>query len=316
MTSRKTIIVIVLVIAVIFGSLLIWEKYKQTDYIKANIFDSDRAYSLLVAQVALGPRFTGTAGHDEVVKFIEKTLSDSGREVFFQTGETTLPSGEVVPVKNVIGRYEPSRTRRVILATHYDTRALPERDPVRPNGVFVGANDGASGVAVLLELADKISSLSNNSSLGFDFVFFDGEELGDSFQSEWRGLGSALFVEKLTDWYPLKLPEQIIVVDMVGDSDLQLKPEGLSFSRSPELVRSIWQIGHDLFPGKFFDKVEHVIYDDHYPFTKINIPAALIIDFDYPYWHTEADTLDTCSSRSLGVVGQTLFFYLNNYADR
>jgi Zn-dependent M28 family amino/carboxypeptidase len=189
----------------------------------------------------------------------------------------------------------------VILGAHYDSRVIADRDPHLSNRSLPvpGANDGASGVAVLRELARVIPpKLEANIWL----VFFDAEDNGSMPGGEWI-IGSRLFVESLEE-----RPEAVVIVDMIGDQDLEIYIEKNS---DPSLVQEIWDIAHRLgYNDEFISYPKHRIIDDHLPFVQAGIPAVDIIDFDYPYWHTTDDTLDKVSAESLKAVGDVVLAWL------
>jgi Zn-dependent M28 family amino/carboxypeptidase len=199
------------------------------------------------------------------------------------------------PVQNIIA-YRKDVLPKIILAAHYDTRMVADNDPdlARRNDPVPGANDGASGVAVLLELARVIPE----DSAPVWLVFFDAEDNGRIQGWDWI-LGSQAFVDELEF-----RPEAVVIVDMIGDADQNIYIERNS---NPELVKEIWGIAADLgFVQFFIPEPKYSMFDDHTPFLEAGVPAIDIIDFDYHYWHTTDDTVDKISAESLGTVGTTL----------
>lgn len=261
-------------------------------------FDSDRAYSDVLAQVALGPRTPGSQAHEDVVRYIQKELVSAGWKVTLQNLQF-----DGHEVKNVIATRSNSTQPATILGAHYDSRLLADQDvdPFLARQPVPGANDGASGVAVLLELARVMpSDLTSNVWL----VFFDAEDQGDLPGWDWI-LGSQAFVSQLTQ--PVA---QAVIVDMVGDQDLNLYREK---SSDPSLVDALWSKASSLGYAQYFiNTPKYTMLDDHTPFLNSNIPAVDIIDFDYPYWHTAADLPDRVSPHSLEIVGKTLLAWLSN----
>ena len=175
----------------------------------------------------------------------------------------------------------------------------------------LGANDGASGVAVLMEIANI---LSNSSTVGVDLVFFDAEDVGIKGESETFAEGSKYFSKNM----PLKIkPEKAIIVDMVGDKRLNLPIERYSFQKNKKFVLELWGLAERLGLKAFSKMIKYEIYDDHIPLNDLaQIPAVDIIDFDYPnefynYWHTTEDTPDKCSPQSLAQVGVLLLNYIH-----
>jgi Zn-dependent M28 family amino/carboxypeptidase len=197
--------------------------------------------------------------------------------------------------RNIIGIGGPGIGEWVILGAHYDTRPISDRDQHNPMKPVPGANDGGSGVAVLLELARVLQP--QNLQRPVWLVFFDLEDSGGIDGMEWIQ-GSTYFAENLDEF-----PHQVIIVDMVGDADLQLY-----YERNSDLAlqSEVWEVAADMGFDGFISEYKHSMIDDHTPFLRLGIPAIDIIDFDYPYWHTTEDTLDKISSDSLEQVGQTL----------
>jgi Zn-dependent M28 family amino/carboxypeptidase len=204
------------------------------------------------------------------------------------------------PLTNVIA-YKGSESPEFLLGAHYDSRMRADRDPdpSRRSQPVPGANDGASGVAVLLELARVLpEKLAQRAWI----VFFDGEDNGDLPGWDWI-LGSRAFVAEMKI-----APQVVIVLDMVGDADLNIYIER---SSDPSRVADIWASASALgYYQAFLPLPKYQMIDDHLPFIEQGIPAVLIIDFDYPYWHTTADTVDKISPESLQIVGRTLLNWL------
>lgn len=265
-------------------------------------FDGARALEDIEYQVDLGPRYPGSEGHEQVVRWIQLEVRGAGWDTSVQEA-TALGH----PIRNVIARRGEGGEPWVILGAHYDTRRYADQDPVlaEQDTPVPGANDGASGVAVLLELARVIpKDLDQQIWL----VFFDAEDNGNIPGWDWI-LGSKAFVEALDG-----KPDQVVIVDMVADADLNLYFERNS---DPELTREIWEIAADLgYADQFIQEPKYRMIDDHTPFLQAGITAIDIIDFDYPYWHTTEDSLDKVSADSLDAVGDTLLAWLLNGSDR
>jgi Zn-dependent M28 family amino/carboxypeptidase len=261
-------------------------------------FDGNRALQDVEFQVSLGPRIPGTPGHEQIISWIKSELEKYGWEVEIQEAEML---GN--PIKNLIARRAEQDQQDkpwIILGAHYDTRIYADRDPNSGNHTLPvpGANDGASGVAVLLELARV---LPEEMDPAVWLVFFDAEDNGRIPGWDWI-LGSRAFVEAIEG-----VPDATVIVDMVGDKDLELYFERSSDS---ELSAEIWGVAADLGYKQFIPTEKHNILDDHVPFLEAGIRAIDIIDFDYPYWHTIEDTVDKVSSDSLEAVGETLRTWL------
>lgn len=268
-------------------------------------FNGERAMQAAAVQLAFGPRTVGSAAHLKTGDWIAHTLRDAGWEVEIQE---TVYQGQ--PVRNIIGK-RGAGAPWVILGAHYDSRLAADRDP-DPQKLaepVPGANDGASGVAVLLELARVLpGQLENRIDSGLPranqvwMVFFDSEDNGRLPGWDWI-LGSRAFVQSLAE-----RPDAAVIVDMIGDADLNVYQEHNS---DPRLNQEIWAQAAALGYGELFiPENKHSILDDHTPFLEIGIPAADLIDFDYPYYHTTADTIDKLSPASLKAIGDTLIAWL------
>jgi len=262
-------------------------------------FDGQRALDDVERQVAFGPRLPGSPAHAQLITWLQSELDALDWTVELQ--ETTYQDQ---PVKNIIARRGDDQLPWIILGAHYDSRFVTDNDPDpdKRETPVPGANDGASGVAVLLELA---RILPEDIDKQVWLVFFDAEDQGRIPGWDWI-LGSRAFVEALSGE-----PDSVVIVDMVGDADLNIYKERNS---DPELTEEIWQAaaqrGHH---EEFIPQLGYSILDDHTPFLEQGIRAIDIIDFDYPYWHTVDDTPDKVSAQSLYVVGDTLLFWLLNH---
>ncbi len=258
-------------------------------------FDGNQAYADVQYQLLLGPRIPDSSAHDKIVTWMQAEMQKYG-------WTTEIQSATVMghPVINVIGK-RGDGSKWIVLGAHYDSRIWADQDPdpTQRQSPVPGADDGASGVGVLLELA---RSLPNDLDSQVWLVFFDAEDDGDIPGWNWL-LGSQLFVDKLTSH-----PDEAVIVDMVGDSNLNIYKERNS---NQGMVDSIWSQAASLgYSENFIDQYKYSMLDDHTPFLNAGIPAVDIIDFDYPYWHTTQDTLDKVSARSLEIVGDTLWHWL------
>jgi Zn-dependent M28 family amino/carboxypeptidase len=253
-------------------------------------FDGERAYEDVQTQVSFGPRIPETEGHAAIQEWIQRELESAGWEVEIQDSEAL---GH--PIENLVAR-KSDATPQIILGAHYDTRMFADSDldPAQWTSPVPGANDGASGVAVLLELARSLP----DDTVPVWLVFFDAEDNGNIEGWDWI-LGSREFVKN----NPLQ-PRAVVIVDMVGDADLDIYKEANS---NPALTDEIWAVAKELgHESRFITEYKHSMTDDHTPFIQAGIPAVDIIDFDYPYWHTVQDTPDKVSAESLQVVGETV----------
>ncbi len=260
-------------------------------------FDAERAYQDVLTQMAFGPRTPGSAAHTQAVDWMVGELKTAGWQVEIQELEY---QGQ--PVRNVIAK-RGSGTPWIILGAHYDSRILADQDPDRTlnQQPVPGADDGASGVAVLMELARVLPENVSRASQVW-LVFFDSEDQGDLPGWDWI-YGSRAFVDQLNGQ-----PDGMVLLDMIGDADLNIYQEKNS---DAELTRQIWETAADLgYSKQFIPTQKFRMLDDHIPFIEKGIPAVDLIDFDYPYWHTSQDTADKVSADSLERVGQTLLVWL------
>lgn len=278
-------------------------------------FDGDRSYAHLVDICKIGGRVSGSPGMAKQQKMIIDHFKALGGKVIEQDFTGRNPStGARVNLKNIIVQWFPDRKERILIGCHYDTRPFPDQDPLNPRGVFVGANDGASGVALMMELGRYMPDL--RSRYGVDFVFFDAEELvykdGDPYF-----LGSEYFAKQYRATPPPYSYKAGIIVDMVADRELHIFQEKASLRLARGVVKDVWQIARALRIEEFVHRSRHNIRDDHLALNTIaGIPTIDIIDFDYPrpggpnYWHTMQDIPENCSGESLEKVGKVVHAWL------
>ena len=279
-------------------------------------FDGKRAYAELRELAEAGGRHYGAPGREAALALLEKRLAPHCGELFRQVFyETEKISGKRYELANLVCRVNPGENRRVLLGSHYDTRlwAEEEPDPGKRETPIMGANDGTSGVAVLLELLRGLETTPLPPGLGLDVVLFDGEEFGRPGKGGYCK-GSWHFAEKLPTLYPGGLPEAALILDMVGDKDQEFKVERNSYIFAPELVDVLWKLGEAQAPDAFSRRRVGPILDDHVPLGRNGIPAVLLIDLDYPWWHTQSDTPDKCSAQSLQTAGDLVAAWLQSLA--
>jgi Zn-dependent M28 family amino/carboxypeptidase len=259
-------------------------------------FNGQRALDNVVFQMNLGPRTVGSNAHDQVVNWIKSNLQAVHWSVEIQE---QVFSGKVI--QNIVAHRGTGKPW-IIIAAHYDSRFVADQDPVQENRMqpVPGANDGASGVAVLLELARVVPADIDKQIW---LVFLDAEDNGNYPGWDWA-LGAQAFVGALEG-----KPDSVIILDMIGDKDLNIYMERNS---NPELTEEIWAVAANLGYVQFIPVYKHRMIDDHIPFIQAGIRAIDIIDFDYPYWHTTSDTLDKVSAESLKVVGETILTWLKH----
>jgi Zn-dependent M28 family amino/carboxypeptidase len=286
MVTRKQLISFFIALLLLAGALGVSRAWQN---IPAS-FDGERAYEHILAQMSFGPRLPGSEAHAQTVEYIVRMLKRYGWKVEIQ--ETEWNGFEV---RNLLAyRGDPDTAPEILIGAHYDSRIYADQNsgPARSQPV-PGANDGASGVAVLLELARVLPS----NSVPVWLVFFDAEDNGGIQGRDWI-MGSRAFAAQLA-----VRPQSAVIVDMVGDADLNLY---LELNSSPALAEEIWAQAASLGYAQFIPTGKYSLLDDHLPFLEAGIPAVDIIDFDYPYWHTGEDTADKVSPESLEAVGRTL----------
>lgn len=272
-------------------------------------FDGQLADSLVQRQVDFGPRVPGTQAHAEAVAWMTEYLRARADEVEQLPFEHQTVSGEPLSLVNVWASFEPQLTSRVLLVAHFDSRPVAERavDPEDRDDPIPGANDGGSGVAVLLAIADALSQ--NPPAVGVDILLTDGEDYGfnegtfTTFAPD-MFLGAKNFAATRGATYR---PLYGILVDLVGDQDPSFPQEGFSLQFAPEVVSRVWDVAADLGHGAVFvNRAGQPINDDHVPLNEVGIRTINIIDFDYPFWHTPDDTADKVSAATLQIVGDVV----------
>lgn len=280
-------------------------------------FDAQAAFEHLKAVCEIGPRVSASKGMKKQQKYIQDHFKDLGGSFHTQPFRVRSPyTGKFVQLDNIIIQFHPERKKRLLICCHHDTRPFPDSDRFKPRGVFIGANDGGSGVGLLCELGRHMQALEGD--FGVDLVFFDGEEFVIQRQRDQMFLGSTYFAQQYAAGkYGWKYSYGILV-DMVADKDLQIYLEGNSLGYADGLTRSVWTVAKDLGVKEFIPQQRHRIRDDHLPLNSIaRIQTVDIIDFDYPnttqgntYWHTEQDTVANCSAESLGKVGSVVLEWI------
>jgi glutaminyl-peptide cyclotransferase len=266
-------------------------------------FDGARAFADLERQTDFGPRIPGTVGHSECARWLNEQFGHHADSTWVQEFNGMVQgSPDTAVMQNIVARFNPDASKRVMISAHWDKRPYSDRDPdsTLHTTPVLGGNDGASGVAVLLELARMFDSVPP--PVGVDLVLYDGEDGGEyrKFPGRWCQ-GSFYFAKHLPAHY-----QWAINVDMIGDKDLAIPIEGHSFRLAPELVDRVWDKAAELNEIAFQRVRGSDTFDDHMPILMKGIPAIDIIDFDYAYWHTTMDTPDKCSAASLATVGRVV----------
>ncbi|MBI4420484.1 MAG: M28 family peptidase [Gemmatimonadetes bacterium] len=269
-------------------------------------FNGDSALAYVREQLAFGPRIPNTEAHRQTGDWILARLRARADTVTVQSFTHVAASGDTLRLRNFIGRFRPEAPERVLFVAHWDTRPRADQSPnladqQRP---VPGANDGASGVALLLGVADALHR--RPPSVGVDLLFVDGEDYGDFTAGRDVFMGSRWYVQHQPAG---PKPLFAVVFDMVGDADLTIYQEGNSVANAPEVVERVWTRAEELGYGRVFrPSVGYTVNDDHVTLQNAGIRAIDVIDFEYGpdnrYWHTPEDTIDKVSAKSLEIVGE------------
>jgi glutaminyl-peptide cyclotransferase len=280
--------------------------------------DGKRAFGYLEKICEIGPRVAGSAANARQRQMVADHFTKLGGKVREQPFRSEHPlTGRRVDMANLIGLWHPDRLQRVVLCAHYDTRphADEEVNPERLAQPFIGANDGASGVALLMEIAHHLDKLET--PWGVDLVLFDGEELvfGNNPRRGEYFLGSTVFARTYAAQQRERGRPKIqyvagILFDMVGGKDMQIKREPNSLEFAPQVVSEVWAVAHQIGAGAFSDAIGREVLDDHLPLNRAGIKTIDLIDFDYPHWHKIDDIPENCSAESLAEVGRVVTGWL------
>jgi glutaminyl-peptide cyclotransferase len=268
-------------------------------------FDGATALTYVKAQLDFGPRIPGTDGARRCGDWIVAQMRARADTVVVQTWADTTAAGVVLPLRNILARFRPSATDRVLYVTHWDTRPVSDeaRDTALRKIPVPGANDGASGVALFIALGDVLKRTPP--SVGVDLLFVDGEDYGSFTPMRDVLLGSTYFASHLpsSDYHPLFG----VLWDMIGDRNLRIYQEGNSLQQAPEVVGRVWRAAADLGYDRYFVPESHYsMTDDHIPLLKVGLRVIDVIDYESEaagYHHTPYDTFDKVSAASLQVVG-------------
>lgn len=285
----------------------------QKSLSRQKFIDGNEMLAIINQQLRYGPRYLSAEGHRDVQKFLIAELNALAQETKTQTWQHVDSDGKNYELTNIIGRLYPNNEKRLILATHYDSKKFADQNTQEKDQPVPGANDSASGVAVLLELIRVLANSQVLPGVGIDFVFFDGEE-GEENQSadytNWKPIGSTYFAEHLEDFYGDKKPIGGVVLDMVCDKNLNIFIEQSSARNAPKQVKIFWDLAKKIDSHVFTDKVGLEIRDDHTPLNEAGVPSFLVIDFDYSPFHTTKDTIEQCSAKSLEIVAKSVLDYI------
>jgi len=265
-------------------------------------FDGARAFGMLKAQCDFGPRKPGTLPHEKCKSYLLAQLAPFVDKVVTQTWTFHDNARHVtLPLTNILGIINPQAKKKILLLTHWDTRptADQELDAANKQKPILGADDGASGTAVLLELARALHK--QKPTVCVELLFVDGEDWGPGEDKMY--LGAIHFASNPGEWRP----DYAILLDMIGDKGLTVYREKSSQMLNPALNNTVWADAGLLgYRAQFPDAAKWQISDDHDTFNAHGIPAIDLIDFDYAYWHTLGDTPDKCSPQSLKVIGDVM----------
>lgn len=266
-------------------------------------FSGDAALQYTRAQLAFGPRVPGTDGWRRGGDWIVAQMRARADTVVEQRWMHVLANGDSIPMRNILARFRPNLTERVLYVTHWDTRPVAdeETDPVLRQQPIPGADDGASGVGMFVALADLLRKTPP--TVGVDLLFVDGEDYGNFDTMTDVLIGSTYFASHLPS--PDYRPIYGVLWDMIGQRDLKIKQEQNSLAAAPEVVRKVWSTAARLGYGDVFlnEPTATPIIDDHVPLLKAGLRVIDVIDMDYPYHHKLSDTIDKLSPESLRIVG-------------
>lgn len=264
-------------------------------------FDSASAFNYLKTQVEFGPRVPNTEAHRREAAWLDSLLRARADTVIVQSWTHVTARGDSLHLVNYIARFRPAASKRLLFLAHWDSRPTTDSptstDSTKP---VPGANDGASGVALLLGVADVLKRTPP--SIGVDLLFDDGEDYGDFTKTPNDVLIGARYYA--AHQVPGPQPLYAVLFDLIADKDLQIFQEGNSLVGAPEVVELVWDTAKELgYAGTFVDTPKHTLIDDHIELQKVGIRAIDVVDFDYPSWHTKFDTIDKVSAASLQIVG-------------
>jgi hypothetical protein len=266
-------------------------------------FKSTTAFSYVEKQMSFGPRIPNTPGHDKMGDWLLTELRARADTVIVQSFVQKTSKGQTLKLSNYFAQFHPKAADRILFLAHWDTRPFADKSANlgQQRLPVPGANDGASGVAVLLGVADALKAKPVPATVGVDLLFVDGEDYGDFSDSTETLLGSRYFATHLPAGYTTLFA---VLLDMVGDKDLDIQQEGYSLANAAEVVQRVWQTADRLGYSRYFQpRAGETLTDDHVPLQRAGIRAIDVIDFNFPYHHTTDDTIDKVSAQSLQIVG-------------
>ena len=323
--NRSRIALFLLLVFALTGAYFVWKPAAEVSATEVNLvetpdFKADSAYQYIAQQVAFGPRVPGSEASQNTLQFLVAKLKSCGWTVTEQPFTTFRYDGKKLQGTNIIAQFQPAVAKRILLAAHWDARSIADKDSVRKNEPIDAANDGASGVGVLLEIARNLHEAKNKPAVGVDIVLFDLEDHGepDDYTGEHKPNSWALGSQH---WAANLVPANYkayygILLDMVGGKGAMFPHEGSSMQYAPGIVRSVWATAADLgYSNLFVDQDAFGISDDHTAVNEIaKIQMIDIIDlrasnggFEFgSFHHTHADNLANIDKSTLKAVGQTL----------
>jgi len=304
------------------GTITTFETASNTSTL---IFNQDSAYAFVERQVQFGPRVPNTEAHKACARYLASELERFGAQLYVQEAVLTAYNGDRLQASNIIGVFNPEQTKRILLFAHWDSRPFADNDPDPKNHKtpILGANDGASGVGVLLEIARQMALSRPN--IGVDIIFFDVEDYGapqnaQNHENDTWGLGSQYWSK--TPHIPNYRAAYGILLDMVGDHQARFPIEAFSNYYANKIVKKVWDMAEKIGYGSYFPTTEGAhITDDHYYINKItNIPTIDIIHLRpesqngsfVDYWHTLKDDMSNISPETLKVVGDVVLNVVYN----
>lgn len=313
---------LIVLLSVFFACQPEIQKIPQEDIqVKVPAFNADSAYALVKKQLEFGPRYTNSPGHAQIRDWLLEKMNSYADEVIRQDFTATAYTGDTLNGTNIIARYKPDIAERVLLCAHYDTRHIADKDTIDQDQPILGADDGASGVAVLLEIARQLKE--NPIPMGIDIVFFDAEDYGadTNGQTDTWGLGSQYWSKNLHEpGYQVKYG---ILLDMVGAKGARFTKEGNSRFSARRVVKKIWELAERMNKQRFFvDKNTGAIIDDHlFIIQNAGIPMVDIINHPEEglfgaYHHTHQDNLEIIDPASLQAVGQVVLAVVYNESNK
>lgn len=280
-------------------------------------FDGAAGFRYIEQQLAFGPRIPGTPGHEQMGDWLDSTLRARADTLVVQDWKHVTLQGDTLRLRNFIARFNPGAQQRVLYLAHWDTRPASGPDSALNYSAPVpGANDGGSGVAILLGVADRLKAVPP--TVGVDLLFVDGEDYGIFSDSVDVLIGSTYYAKHQL---PGPRPEFAVLFDMVADKELKIFMESNSSIGAPQVVDRVWTTAEELGYTAYFDRrARHTLMDDHIPLQRAGISAIDVVDFDYgpgpSYWHTPNDTIDKVSGESLKIVGDVAVAVIRKLGSR